>query len=360
MIVNWLLTRRCNRRCSYCGIVHDPKRKSLKKIKDINDKEISLDMVYDSILAMNRVHNPKNLFHIFYGGEPFLKEGFTDFLKRVNKNEDIYYTVITNGTMQKELIETFHEIGKYRGLTVSLDPMVMEKAAKSFNDVKNNSGLEVLKLNKELNLTDDMVIECVFDKQNIKYAKDFLDMMKKEYPEVSISISFYDYPKNENYDFALNPTATSEYIKSMRLSSFDKEVNDLFRMLQEGDYNIHLGKNENFLEELRKSADSEYFCKLTKNGLYKCDDEKSIPDFKTLTIDADGEFRLCLRVAGRSDKHVHKIYDNKASTDELIENIKILSLTLAVIYSKECEGCAWSCPMMDEYWDDENKVSHNQ
>jgi MoaA/NifB/PqqE/SkfB family radical SAM enzyme len=356
MIVNWLLTRRCNRRCSYCGIVHDPQKKSLKKISDINENETDLETVYDTIVTMNRVHDPKNLFHIFYGGEPFLKEGFTDFLKKVNDDKDVFYTVITNGTMQKELIETFKIIGKYRGLTVSLDPMVMEKGAKSFNDIKNNSGLEVLKLNKELNLTDDMVIECVFDKQNIKYSKDFLNMMKKEYPDVSISISFYDYPKNINYDFALNPTTTPEYIESMRLHSNDKEVCDLFELLSKGEYNIHLGKSEKFLNELKASADSGYFCNIIKDS--KKDDE--VPNFKTLTIDADGEFRLCLRVAGRSNQYAYKIYDKEASTPELRDNLKMLSLSLLMLYANECEGCAWSCPMMDDYWDEETKVSHNQ
>jgi len=361
MILNWLITRKCNRRCSYCGIVHDPKHKDFKKISDINKNEKPLSEVYDGIMQMMEIYPSEKLFHIFYGGEPFLKPGFTEFIKDINKVDGLMYTVITNGSLKDEVIETFKVAGKYKGLTVSLDPMIMNEANKSFNDVKNNNALDLLRLNQELVLTDDMVVECVFDKQNLEYTIPFLDMMSKEYPEVTISISVYDYPKNDYYDFALNDTATPEYIKSMRLRPLNDKVLGTFIAIRKGvdsgKYKIHLGDDEEFVDKVNSTVDSTYMCELAYSN--SINDLLKPVEFKTLTIDADGEFRLCLRIAGTNKLTLMDIF-GPHSKAELINNTHKLYDSLKVSYDKMCKGCAWTCPMMDEHWNDLSDVAHTQ
>ena len=357
MIVNWLVTRKCNKRCSFCGIVHEPKNKNLKRIADINKDERSFTKILSNIKAMNKVHDIKKVFHIFYGGEPFLKKGFLTFIKKINKIKGLNYTVITNGSLPDEVVKIFEKAGKYKGLTVSLDPLVMETANKS-NEIKNNNALEILKLNQKLNLTDDMVVECMFDKNNIRYYRKFLKMMNVEFPEVKISISFYDYPKNEEYDFALNDTATKEYIKSMRLYPKDKSVVKLFDEICFNEHNIHMKESPLFMRNIHQTCDSSNKC-----GLIKAPVGNKIEDvipFKTLTVDADGEFRLCLRIAGNVKMNIDDIYNNKLGRDKI--RIKMIELLVALTreYNSKCEGCSWTCPLMDDHWDEACDVTHAQ
>jgi len=358
MIVNWLLTRRCNKRCSYCGLVKDPVCKEFKSIDTVNFNELSFNDVYESILGLYRLYKQDEVFHIFYGGEPFLKIGFKDFLKRVNESEfNIMYTVITNASLihsKNGVIDTFKHAGKYKGLTVSLDPMVME-SMDSWNDIKNNNALNLLELNQEYNFTDDMVVECVITKENIKYSTKFFDMMKEKFPEVSISVSFYDYPKNEFYDFALNEaTAGKEYNNKLRCYPEDKEVLKLKRLLKSNQYNIHLGNSESFIDSLIRSASSTYYCSL----VHPPTRDTKLPNFKTLTVDADGELRLCLRIAGRTKKYIQSLFNRDVSYDKIQANAYELYDALYSDYRRMCKGCAWTCPMMDESASSFNDVAH--
>ena len=352
MIVNWLLTRRCNRHCPFCGLVNDSKCNSYKKIQDVNDKELPWSRTIETILRMNEVYGKDKLFHIFYGGEPFLKEGFKEFMMTVN-SLDVNYTVITNATLLYKVIEVFNAAGQYKGLTCSLDPIIME-SGNPLNNIKNNAALELLETNKKRKLTKDMTVECVFDKNNVKYTKAFLDFMSTEYPDVSISISVYDYPKDKYYDFAANPHADDNYVKSMRLNPLMKEVEEAFNIIKEGansgKYNIHMGKANGFIDLIKDTCDSSYHC----NIVY----EEDPISFPTLTIDADGEFRLCLRISGNVGFYTKDIFrDNIENTKEAL---RFLATALRREYLRCCKGCAWSCPMMDTFWDDKVDVSHGQ
>lgn len=364
MIVNWLLTRKCNRRCSYCGIVSDPKNAKLSRISEINNNEMTFETIVDSIHGMNMVYNPNTLFHIFYGGEPFLKPGFSDFINTINRDmPNVNYTVITNGSLRNNIVECFQKAGKFKGLTVSLDPMIME-SDNVFNDIKNNNGFEVLKMNQEMGLTDDMVVECVLDKRNIKYSSDFLNFMHEHFPEVSISISVYDFPKNEEYDFALNDLATKEYIDSMRLYPLEKHTHEAFTDIHDFasklGYNIHLGNSKEFLNKIQVACDSTYMCKICHSD----NDKYEAPKFKTLTIDADGRFRLCLRIAGRPRINVRDVFGNFKNDirceETIIKRANVLKDDLLSNYNEYCKGCAWTCPMMDEHWKDPTDVAHGQ
>ncbi len=286
-----------------------------------------------------------------------MKVGFKDFLKRVNESEfNIMYTVITNASLlhsKNGVIDTFNHAGKYKGLTVSLDPMVMEM--NTWNDVKNNSAMQLLKVNQELKMTDDMVVECVITKENIKYAGKFFEMMKSDYPEVSISVSFYDYPKNENYDFALNETTKGEdYNEKLRCYPDDREVLKLKRLLKSKQYNIHLGNSDEFIDTVIQGSSSNYYCSL----IHPVNKDTMIPQFKTLTIDADGELRLCLRIAGRTKLFIHDLFNRKLSYRDIKDNSFALYESLYQEYRKRCTGCAWTCPMMDANAASFDDVSH--
>ena len=353
MIINWLLTRQCNRHCPFCGLVNDSKCATYKTIKQVNENELGFDSTIRTIEIMNKVYDKDKLFHIFYGGEPFVKEGFGKFMKKVN-SMNINYTVITNSVLSDEVIKVFNYAGRYKGLTCSLDPIVME-SNNALNNIKNNAAMKLLELNKKHHLTDDMVVECVFDKKNMKYTKAFFEMMTEYYPEVSISISVYDLPKNIYYDFAANPNADENYVNSMRILSDDKEWKNTIRIIKEGidsgRYNVHMGKSKKFMDLIESACDSSYKC----TPVYK---NTNPTEFPTLTIDADGEFRLCLRIAGITRTFTKDVFVDDIETTK--NNLHKLGIILQDNYDTYCKGCAWSCPMMDSCWDNESEVNHKQ
>lgn len=352
MIVNWLLTRRCNRHCPFCGLVNDSKAGCYKKIDEVNAKELPIETTLETLACMNEIYPKDSLFHIFYGGEPFIKDRFDVFMKAVN-DMNIQYTVITNSVLLDEVIRVFKFAGKYKGLTCSLDPIVMDESNK-LNNIKNNAALKLLEANKELHMTDDMTVECVFDKGNLKYTKAFMEFMAKYYPDVSISISVYDYPKDMYYDFAANPNADGNYVDSMRIFPDDPEVIEAFDIIRDGikngRYNIHMGKADGFVDLIQDTCDSSYKC----NIVY---DEDPV-SFPTLTIDADGEFRLCLRISGVTHMYAQDIFTSDKKVTKA--NLKKLKTVLEQNYDSYCKGCAWSCPMMDTFWDSSIDVAHGQ
>ena len=63
-----------------------------------------------------------------------------------------------------------------------------------------------------------------------------------------------------------------------------------------------MGKADGFIDLIRTTCDSSYMC----NIVY---DEEPI-SFPTLTIDADGEFRLCLRISGTTKMYAQDVFTN--------------------------------------------------
>ena len=111
-----------------------------------------------------------------------------------------------------------------------------------------------------------------------------------------------------------------------------------------------MGKANGFIDLIKDTCDSSYHC----NIVY----EEDPISFPTLTIDADGEFRLCLRISGNVGFYTKDIFrDNIENTKEAL---RFLATALRREYLRCCKGCAWSCPMMDTFWDDKVDVSHGQ
>ena len=103
-IVSWLLTRRCNLKCSYCRISRGYKDKPSEypSLKRLYEEEMDLMYILETLRRF-KSHNP-DAFHIFYGGEPLLREDLPDIITFCNMH-NIQYTIITNNTpaVQSEL-----------------------------------------------------------------------------------------------------------------------------------------------------------------------------------------------------------------------------------------------------------------
>ena len=82
-VANWILTRRCNLSCLYCRIGKDylapPEYPPLSYF-------IKNEMPTAYIIeGLSRLHkNNPDMFHIFYGGEPLLRDDLEDLIKECN------------------------------------------------------------------------------------------------------------------------------------------------------------------------------------------------------------------------------------------------------------------------------------
>ncbi len=92
-ICNWILTRKCNLSCDYCAIVRNYPDKPIEypDMSYYYKNELTTEEIING-LKMLRDHNP-DMFHIFYGGEPILRNDLdviVDYCNRMN----IHYTII--------------------------------------------------------------------------------------------------------------------------------------------------------------------------------------------------------------------------------------------------------------------------
>jgi len=96
-IVSWLLTRKCNLKCSYCRIVRNYKDipEVYPPISNYHKNEMSTEMVLKGLEGFKN-HNPDS-FHILYGGEPLLRKDLPEIVQFCNINS-INYTIITNNS----------------------------------------------------------------------------------------------------------------------------------------------------------------------------------------------------------------------------------------------------------------------
>jgi len=333
MIVNWLLTRKCNLKCSYCGIVRNSETNIYPSIKEINEKEISSEYVISTIKYMNNLYGKNNLFHIFYGGEPFIVfDKLVPIIRYCNDN-NIFYTIITNGHFYHKVLELYNLTGKIKGLSVSLDPIIFSKDDDDFDRVsKSNKAMELIEKNHQFKIIDDLVIETTIDAKNYIYLPKMVEYFKTKYPEVKISITAYDAPKSIFYDFSWYE-GCSKFVNEYRLSKNNEDLEHvLMSIYKYNKDNIHCPET---IPLLLENISSTY----VDCGLYK----------NTITIDSDGQLRLCLRIRGQINIDALDLFSRHYSLYSLE---KELELPFKNNYDKYCSGCNWTCPMM-------NQVSQN-
>jgi len=330
IIVNWLLTRRCNLKCSYCGIVRDNPI-SQKKISDYESDEMTTEYVINMLRRFKK-HNP-NMFHIFYGGEPLLRDDLAEIINFCN-NSKIFYTIITNNSdgIQDRMKKLMDDVKFISGLTSSVDPIIFQPDINKNSDRYKKSIMGLERLIALKGKVNDLVAEITIDSQNIFY----IDKLVKELCEndISCSITFIDIAKNNFYDFS-NVTNRNLMVGPSR------EVKDILSgLVSMYGEKIHMGME--LISKVHSILPAEYDCKL----------EESLHN---LTIDSDGAIRVCLRI-GYYDCQKYYIDEFLDSTGEI--NFKLLQAYLGYAKAFTCEGCNWTCPIMSE--NILNNISNNQ
>ncbi len=326
-IANILLTRRCNLSCSYCNLVRNypGMPDEYTSMRDYALNELSGEQwieIFDRL-----VKNNKNVFFVIYGGEPFVYADLWKILKHCNEN-NIYYTVISNNTdlVQAQIKRVYEKCGVYRGFTSSVDPIVKsEKDGKSHISQKSNLGLSRLIKMKNKGMVEDAVAEITVMNSTIPHLYNTVKTLSEN--GIYSSITTLDDAKNKYYDFA-------RVLDNSEMVTKDSGIKEQFEMI----------KNDKTLLVHMPELLDVVFDILPSNG--DCGLDK---DIHNVTIDADGAFRLCLRIRG--------IQSPRLSLDDVInEKGKIQPQFLHTIIkdkSDYCQKCNWTCTQMSKIFTDQ-------
>lgn len=325
-ICSWLLTRKCNLSCSYCGIVKNKKDKpkSYPDMKYYYQNEMSTDYI-KTILKNIKIHN-KNCFHIFYGGEPFLRKDLHEIINFCNK-ENIHYTIISNNTkeIQDHIEKNFvNKVSEIKGFTASVDPIIYDSNIS--NDIKEKSMMGYNGLIKMKKYCKDVVAEITVTNENKKYLYELVSNLHDN--GINSDITFVDNAKTEYYDF-------SDVYDDNILVHRDKDLENTFDKIINNNLNVHMA--EDLFPMILESLPSNYDCKMEKN-------------LHNITIDADGSLRLCLRIKGNTNLTADKLFMAGGVIWMPVES------TISWNKTEYCKLCNWTCVMMSKLLED--KISY--
>jgi MoaA/NifB/PqqE/SkfB family radical SAM enzyme len=335
-IVNWILTRRCNLRCSYCGIVRDLENKpeEYPSMLHYYQNEMSTEFILESLNRLQK-HNP-NCFHIWYGGEPFLRNDLSEIINHCHKI-GAHYTIISNNSpaIQERIVSLFEVVGQLEGFSSSVDPVYDKKFEN--NDIVKKSFYGHMNMTRMFsNNVKDLVAEITVTNDTVKH----LWRLVKDLSEANIysSITFLDISKNPYYDFA-NVYNEDDLVHP------SEELSKQLDMIFNDGLLVHMGKD--LVDQTLSILPSNLDCKL-EEGIHN------------LTVDADGSVRLCLRIRGVNTPKMDLldyIMEDGSLSNNLITNI---------VEDKKnyCEGCNHTCMIMSKLVDDgdllDDKIIHTE
>ncbi|MEF3255856.1 MAG: GTP 3',8-cyclase MoaA [Deferribacterales bacterium] len=174
------VTDRCNFRCKYCIPSHNFKFLEHSKILSYEDILFALDLF--SNIGIKKVR--------ITGGEPLVRKGITDLIKKIRENQKIEeITLTTNGSLLKKYAKELKIAGLNR-INISIDSLKPERYESitggfNLNDVlegikaAQDEGILPLKVNTVLikGFNDDEIIDfCNFAADN-KLTVRFIEFM---------------------------------------------------------------------------------------------------------------------------------------------------------------------------------------
>ncbi len=165
--VSLALTQNCNLKCTHCCI-------------DANhSNDIENNNTYEKIVKiLEKLKDIKISTLILTGGEPMLRDDFTDILRYIHNNIDTNIILMTNGTLINE--ENINDILHYcHGIDISIDGIDEESCRKVRGEGvfrKVNETINLLR-NKEF---ENISVSMTLTENNYKYRDEFIAKYEKK------------------------------------------------------------------------------------------------------------------------------------------------------------------------------------
>jgi len=326
--VNWFLTRKCNLRCSYCAVVNSQSFKEAYGHIDPFKKDIDIEEAKEFIRRLKK-HNPE-AFHMFLGGEPTVYKHLPELVDFCNK-EGVLYTVITNMTdySYNKIKEIIDNVGFLNGLSFTVDPVLWDDNYPKDDDryKKSKAAYEkFITLRNDPRIREFVGIVGV-DSQNIKY----LHRMCRELTDagVWIDLILMETKLNKYYDF---PSALDYDLLVWDTEEHRKILMEVYEKAEKGEYTVLFHPVIKY--KMIPNLPQKYICTIDKR-------------LDTMTIDADGKLRLCLRIRGVNTQMFHML-DILDEDGNLTETFKDVLHAMQLDKKNLCYGCQWTCPMAGE------------
>lgn len=321
-IVNWILTRKCDMRCSYCNII-----KNSTKYNSCLEKEISYDNICNMLLRLKKYNS--DCFNIFYGGEPTLWKKLPELISFCNKNK-INYTVVTN--MSERSYSKIKEIlqeNVINSLSFTIDPIIFDENANKQDDryIKSKRAFGLIEEFRENKKVKELVAEVVADNNNIRLIHKLVEELTKR--KVWTDFTVIEVPLNEYYDFA----SVQDYDLTVKPTT--ENINVITKLYEKAEKGEFMMIGHKALPVLASILPQHYICNLNKN-------------LSVITIDSDEHLRLCYRIKGTNAQTIH-MFDLVLESG-LVQTDKLTYIKEAFSKDKKfyCFGCAWTCSMFGD------------
>ncbi len=205
LVVSWMLTSRCNQRCSYCKIWD-------VKFNELNTKQIF--SIIDELVSMG------TKIIIFTGGEPLLREDIGEIITYTT-SRGIYVSLNSNGVLIKKRIK---EIKGVNRIKLSIDgPRQIHDSLRgegSFDKV-----MEAITICKANNIKID--IKVVLSKYNINCLDAILSLIE----DLNLKADFQPATLKILWSDEINPVAPPE-------EEYKRAIQKLIMMKKAGTINI--------------------------------------------------------------------------------------------------------------------------
>jgi radical SAM protein with 4Fe4S-binding SPASM domain len=333
-IATWLLTRRCNLKCSYCRIsktyANDP-----YSVKTLLKKDIDFSYLIDSICRI-KSNNPES-YNIFLGGEPTQYRELKDLVLRCNK-ENILYTIVSNmsGSSLETIKDLLTSLDYIDGISFSLDPVVFMSSGRGGGGggdrtKKSSNALNSIKflMDQSGKKVRDIVAEVVSDAKSLAFLPGLVSYLTGAGVWSSVSVvesgetNYYDFAEVLDPKLLIKPNNVSRTVFSYVLKEARKG-------------NLKVLAHESLVVLMDCIENQKpYMCNIEENA-------------NNLVIDSDGSLRLCLRLRGTESTKfkVTDILNKDGSIHE--ENMNRFKDALRKDKELYCKGCLWTCMMFSD------------
>ena len=296
--IEWLLTRKCNLRCSYCKI---------RKGCTLNGPELEMYQVFDGIRVLNRMFPGAAI--VFFGGEPTMLDWLPNIVAHCEQ-EKVKYAVISNGLrpMSDEiyfnrLIEA--GISNWSVSIDSLSALEEVQADSPDNEIKTHSGFASLKKFRAAGVRD--LVACItVTKRNIFEVPEIIKRLTAE-GVWSITTPL------QNGSLEAEYSSPSPELQCTDTGVIRTVAHVLETMARSGRYLMH-----------NSPEYYTYWKRFFISQDWKCSSKNAI------TIDADGTLKRCVDYKGGLEKF------NILTLEKDYERYQ-----QAVAQEFSCQGCFW-------------------